>query len=700
MTDWRMAVDIGGTFTDVVLLDGSTGSVVVDKTLTTPSAPLDGVRTGVTQLLAKAGISPSDVDAPIVHATTLITNALIEGKTGRAGLVTTKGFGDTLLIRDEHRYDMYDLQIEFPAPPIPRDLTFEIEERTSAQGVVLTEPTNESLAALASQLQEANVESVAVCLLNSYVSPANEQIIASFLRAELGVPVCISADISPQIREYPRMVTTACNAATMPIIGPYLDELQKWLSAEGFGGSVLMMLSNGGVVSAEDAARGPIRLVESGPAAGALAGSWFAKRLGVDRLLCFDMGGTTAKACLIADGEPELTNTFEVARAYRFKKGSGFPVSVPSVDLVEIGAGGGSLARVDQFGLLKVGPESAGADPGPASYGRGGQAPAVTDADVILGLLDPAAFLGGDMPLDRSKAVGAAQTVADGLGLEMLDTAAGIHDVVNQNMAAAASMHGVEMGVDLRGVPLIAFGGAGPVHACGVAELLEADTVIFPVNASVLSAFGTLVSPVRMDLARSLPRLISQIDVAERDALLEELRQEGRRVLLAAGVPADDVVFRYGVDVRYAGQGNEITIWVGEGDEWPATPEQVNDAFESEYRRIYGMVIPDVEVEAITWRLSALATTSIVEPDVTLAQSSGEPVPKGHRSVVFGRGVDSLDVPVYDRSSLGAGSVFAGPAIVEERETTSVIRPAWSVEVAADGSLIASRSATENGEMS
>jgi N-methylhydantoinase A len=496
------------------------------------------------------------------------------------------------------------------------------------------------------------------------------------------------------------MVTTACNAATMPVIGPYLDELQKWLSAEGFGGSVLMMLSNGGVVSAEDAARGPIRLVESGPAAGALAGSWFAKRVGVDRLLCFDMGGTTAKACLIEHGEPQLTNTFEVARAYRFKKGSGFPVSVPSVDLVEIGAGGGSLARVDQFGLLKVGPESAGADPGPASYGRGGQTPAVTDADVILGLLDPAAFLGGDMPLDKSKAVDAAQTVADGLGLEMFDTAAGIHDVVNQNMAAAASMHGVEMGVDLRGIPLIAFGGAGPVHACGVAELLEADTVIFPVNASVLSAFGTLVSPVRMDLARSLPRLISQIEVAERDALLDELRQEGRRVLLAAGVPADDVVFRYGVDVRYAGQGNEITIWVGEGDEWPATPEQVNDAFESEYRRIYGMVIPDVEVEAITWRLSALATTSIVEPDATLAQSSGEPVPKGNRSVVFGRGVDPLDVPVYDRSSLGAGSVFAGPAIVEERETTSVIRPSWSVEVAADGSLIASRSAAENGDLS
>ncbi len=690
-TDWRLAVDIGGTFTDVVLLDAASGRVVVDKTLTTPSAPLEGVRTGVTQLLAKAGVNPSDITAPIVHATTLITNALIEGKTGRAGLVTTLGFGDTLLIRDEHRYDMYDLQIEFPAPPIARDLTFELDERTGAEGRVLTDPTTADLNALTKSLQAADVEAVAVCLLNSYVNPTNEQKVAEHLRAELGVPVSISSDISPQIREYPRMVTTACNAATMPVIGPYLDELQKWLSAEGFGGSVLMMLSNGGVVSAEDAARGPIRLVESGPAAGALAGSWFARRLGVDRLLCFDMGGTTAKACLIEHGEPELTNTFEVARAYRFKKGSGFPVSVPSVDLVEIGAGGGSLARVDQFGLLKVGPESAGADPGPASYGRGGTVPAVTDTDVVLGLLDPAAFLGGDMPLDASLASAATATVADGLGLEMIDTAAGVHDVVNQNMAAAASMHGVEMGVDLRGIPVIAFGGAGPVHACGVAELLEADTVVFPVNASVLSAFGTLVSPVRIDLARSLPRLITDIDPAERNALLDELREEGRRVLLAAGVPADAVVFRYGVDARYAGQGNEITIWVGEGESWPASADEVHAAFETEYRRIYGMAIPDVAVEAVTWRLSAFATTSVVEPDTTLAPSTGDPEPKGHRPMIFGRGTPAVEAPVYDRASLGAGATFAGPAVVEERETTSVIRPGWAVEVAEDGTLIATK---------
>jgi len=689
VVDWRLAVDIGGTFTDVVLLDAASGRLVVDKTLTTPSAPLDAVRNGVSHVLSKAGVAPAEITKPIVHATTLITNALIEAKTGRAGMVTTKGFADTMLIRDEHRYDMYDLQIEFPAPPIPRDLTFEIDERTNALGAILQAPNDADIDALASQLAAGEVESVGICLLNSYVNSTNETAVADRLRRALGVPVCMSADISPEIREYPRMVTTACNAATMPVIGPYLDELQKWLSAEGFGGSVLMMLSNGGVVSADDAARAPIRLVESGPAAGALAGSWYARRLDIDRLLCFDMGGTTAKACLIEHGEPELTNTFEVARAYRFKAGSGFPVSVPSIDLVEIGAGGGSLARVDQFGLLKVGPESAGADPGPACYGAGGEIPAVTDIDVSLGLVDPVGFLGGDMPLDVSLAEQAIGRVADELGLSMSATASGVHEVVNQNMAAAARMHGVEMGADLRGVTLIAFGGAGPVHACGVAELLESDRVIFPVNASVLSAFGTLVSPVRIDLARSLPRLIDEVDPIERDTLLDELRDEGRRVLSAAGVPDDAVVFRYGVDARYAGQGNEITIWVGEGDSWPVDAARVHELFEAEYRRIYGLTIPDIRVEAVTWRLSISAAAAIVEPQPVQAGAGDGPM--SNRPVLFDRGGEWVDTPVYRRADLGADAAFDGPAIVEERETTSVIRPGWQAEMAADGSLIATR---------
>ncbi|MEY2581429.1 MAG: N-methylhydantoinase [Ilumatobacteraceae bacterium] len=688
--DWRLAVDIGGTFTDVVLINAASGRVIVDKTLTTPAAPLDGVRTGVRQLLVKAGVRPAEITAPIVHATTLITNSLIEGKIGRAGIVTTLGFGDTMLIRDEHRYDMYDLQIEFPSPPVPRDRVVEIAERTNPLGEVIEAPSAADLDAIATALRRSEVESVGVCLINAYANPSNERIIAEHLRRELGVPVCISAEISPQIREYPRMITTACNAATMPVIGPYLDELQKWLAAEGFGGAVLMMLSNGGVVSADDAARAPIRLVESGPAAGALAGSWFARRLGEDRLLCFDMGGTTAKSCLIVGGEPEVTNTFEVARIYRFKKGSGFPVSVPSVDLVEIGAGGGSLARIDELGLLKVGPESAGADPGPACYGRGGTRAAVTDADLALGMLDAGYFLGGDMKLDLAANDTALQSIADRLGLPTSETAAGIHELVNQNMAAAARMHAVEQGEDLRGVTLLAFGGAGPIHACGVAELLDSPRVIFPVNASVLSAFGTLVSPVRIDLARSMVRSLADISHAERDTLLEELREEGRRVLAAAGVPGDRIRFRYGIDARYLGQGNELTIWVGDGDKWPVTDQEIVDHFERDYRRTYGLTIPDVAVEAVTWRLSAYANADTVEPVAEVGAEHGRP--RTIRSVRFDRMAAALETPVYRRVDLGKGQRLVGPAIVEERETTAVIRPGWVVEVADDGSLVAERS--------
>jgi N-methylhydantoinase A len=434
-------------------------------------------------------------------------------------------------------------------------------------------------------------------------------------------------------------------------------------------------------------------LVESGPAAGALAGSWFAARLHEDRLLCFDMGGTTAKSCLITDGEPKLTNTFEVARIYRFKKGSGFPVSVPSVDLVEIGAGGGSLARLDDLGLLKVGPESAGADPGPACYGRGGERPAVTDADLELGLLDADYFLGGDMPLDLAANQRALASVAEPLGLPVTDTAAGVHELVNQNMAAASRMHAVEQGEDLRGVTVLAFGGAGPIHACGVAELLESTKVVFPTNASVLSAFGTLVTPVRIDLARSKVRPLAAIDPAERDALLDELRAEGTRVLSAAGVRADEIRFRYGLDARYLGQGNEITLWLGEGPAWPASDEEVVARFEADYRRIYGLTIPDVGIEAVTWRLSAFAAASSVEPVATVGAGAGEP--HATRTVRFGRLSDAVDSPVYRRNVLGVGQVIAGPAIIEERETTAVIRPDWTVTVAPDGSLIAERPTPE-----
>jgi N-methylhydantoinase A len=689
MGDWRLAVDIGGTFTDSVLLEAATGRVVTEKTLTTPAAPLDGLRRGIEQLLVKAGITPDDVSRALVHATTLVTNALIEGKGARAALVTTRGFADTLLIRNEHRYDMYDLQIEFPAPPVPRELTFEFAERTTADGQVLEEPILTDVDALAERLRAAQVEAVAVCFLHAYANPANERAVSARLAERLGVPVCCSSEVAPQIREYPRMVTTVCNAITMPLVGSYLHELQEWLTGRGFRGGLLVMLSNGGVVAPDVAARSPIRLVESGPAAGALAGAWYSQRLGLDRLLCFDMGGTTAKACLIENFEPSLSVDFEVARMYRFKKGSGYPITVPSIDLVEIGAGGGSLSRVDTLGLLKVGPDSAGADPGPACYGLGGNTPAVTDADLILGYLDAGYFLGGDMPLAAAAAERTVGELAAQLGVSLADAAMGIHEVVNQNMAASARMHGVERGLDLRGVTLLAFGGAGPVHACGVAELLEAETIVFPAEASVLSAFGTLVTPVRIDLARTLVRRLAAVSASERDALLDEMRNEAFSALSTAGVDRSEIRVRYGIDARYHGQGHEITVWLGEGDSWPVDDATTLARYDTEYKKVYGLAIPDVAVEVVTWRISASAPAPVVT--TTVASSSSTLRPKRERAVIFDRHQEAHMVAVYERRDLPLGAVLEGGCIVEQRDTTTVLRPGWRAEMSADGSLIATR---------
>jgi N-methylhydantoinase A len=695
MADWRLAVDIGGTFTDVVLLDTASGRVLTEKTLTTPADPLQGLRRGVDALLSRAAVEPRAISRATVHATTLVTNALIEGKGARTALVTTSGFADTLLIRNEHRYDMYDLQIEFPPPPVPRELTFEVDERTTADGERRRAPEMAAVDELAEQLRAAGVQAVAVCFLHSYANPANERQVGARLGELLNVPVCVSSEVAPQIREYPRAVTTACNAITMPLVSRYLGELSAWLGERGIGAGLQIMLSNGGVVAPDVAVRMPIRLVESGPAAGALAGAWYAERLGERRLLCFDMGGTTAKACLIEDFEPALAVDFEVARMYRFKRGSGYPVTVPSIDLVEIGAGGGSLARVDSLGLLKVGPESSGAEPGPACYARGGTAAAVTDCDLLLGYLDAEHFLGGDMRLDRAAAERAVGDLARELGVTVEAAAMGVHEVVNQNMAASARMHAVERGVDLRGVTLLAFGGAGPVHACGVAELLQADRVVFPPDASVLSAFGTLVTPMRVDLARTLVRPLDGVDAAERDALLGELRDDAVASLQSAGIDAGDIRVRYGVDARYTGQGHEITVWMGEGDRWPVDAAEALRRFEDEYARVYGLSIGGIPVEVVTWRVAVYAPAPAL--DQRGAAPAGEAQQPRHRLAHFGRNTPPVEVPVFERQALAVGTVIDGPAVVEQRDTTTVLRPGWRAIVAPDGSLVANRVAALRG---
>src|SRR5436309_4032056 len=535
MSNFAMAVDIGGTFTDVVLRD-SAGRAWVDKTLTTPKSLDIGFFTAVDLVLKTAGIKPSAVTDVLVHATTVVTNAVIERKGPLTALLVTEGFRDILTIRDEHRYEMFDPQIEFPEPLIPREMTFGISERTLATGEVLKPVDAAQAEAIVDELKRQGVVTVAVSLLNAYLNPKNERVLRDIIEKRAAdLYVSISSDVAPQIREYPRTSTVAMNAYTAPITGPYLDALRDGLKQRGFANDPLIMLSNGGVIGIDVAKRFPVRMVESGPAAGALAAAYYAEVLGLDRMLSFDMGGTTAKACIIEDRTPLVVGNFEVDRIYRFKSGSGLPILIPSVDMIEVGAGGGSIASVSDLGLLKVGPQSAGSMPGPVCYGRGGMQPTVTDADLVLGYLSADNFLGGDMKLDLSSAEKKPGELAKKLGTSLPEAASGVYHVVGESMTAAARAHAVDRGIDYRGVPLFAFGRAGPVHACYVAELLESPVVIFPPLASVLSAFGTLVTPPRLDLGRGALSCLTAIDWQSVDAIVSELVRDARSGLATAG---------------------------------------------------------------------------------------------------------------------------------------------------------------------
>lgn len=680
-----LAVDIGGTFTDVVLRAGD-GTLVVDKTLTTPGDLLEGFFTGVHAVLRKAGIAARGVDGVIVHATTIVTNALIERKGPRTALLTTEGFRDVLAIRNEHRYEMYDPQIEFQPPLVPRDLTFGVAERMQADGTIIKSPDRAEVEAIADELLRRNVRSVAVCFLNSYANPANERAVGAVLRARMPDGfVSLSAEVAPQVREYPRTSTAAINAYTMPISLPYLRALGIRLRKEGFANAPLIMLSSGGIIGAEIAGRNPVRMMESGPAAGALAAAHYAEVLGLDRLMSFDMGGTTAKACLIEDRQPLVTGLFEADRKYRFKEGSGMPVTIPSIDMIEIGAGGGSIAYADDLGLLKVGPHSAGALPGPACYGRGGTAPTVTDADLVLGLLDAGNFLGGDMKLDLAAATGAIERVGIALGTDIHQTARGIYRVVAEAMAAATRAHATDRGVDYRGLPLFAFGGAGPAHACEVGALLQSKAVIFPPHASVLSAFGALVTPVKLDLVRSALGMLHAIDWPRVDAIFQEMITEGSSALAEAGCATRDVTIQFGADLRYFGQQNEVSITFSGDPRNGRDHAAIRAVFEAAYHAQYGFNPTHVPVEIVSWRVTARGPQV---PFHAAAHPLEKPGPaKGTRPVHLWRAHEA--VPVFDRAALGAGQRFDGPAIIEERETTIVIPPDWQAEVDRFGCIVA-----------
>jgi N-methylhydantoinase A len=687
MNRFALAIDIGGTFTDAVLTCDD-GRSWTDKTLTTPRNLLEGFFRAADLVLARSGITLRDLNDVVAHATTVVTNAVIERKGAPTALIVTSGFRDVLYIRDEHRYDMFDPQIEYPEPLVTRDHTFGVDERTFADGSVGAEVNAAQVREIAQQLRQAGISSVAVCLLNSYLNPRNEQRVQQLLvEAAPEVFVSLSSDVAPQMREYLRASTAAVNAYARPISGPYLDSLAERLKQQGCALEPLIMLSNGGVVGARVAGTYPVRMIESGPAAGALAAGRIARLHGIENLISFDMGGTTAKACLIQHGEPLVTGEFEVDRRYRFKPGSGMPITVPSIDMMEIGAGGGSIARVDELGLLKVGPESAGADPGPACYGRGGTHACVTDADLLLGILDADNFLGGDMQLDRARAEAAVQSLADQLGVSMLDAAFGIYSVVGESMAAAARAHATDRGVDYRGLPLLAFGGAGPIHACYVAEQLDSSEVIYPPMASVLSAVGTLVTPARLDLARGGLCRVNAIDWTAVGALIDDMVSSGRKALLEAGLREDGIGYDFSADMRYFGQQAEVTVQLGSDPRLEHDARQLRARFDAAYEALYGVRLDDMDVEVVSWRAAAHGGDAGRDIGVRLAAQPGKP--KSRRPVYFKD--RSLPVPVYDRAALAGDQRIDGPVIIEERETTIYVLAGWTLSVHADGSLKAKR---------
>lgn len=687
MSRLALAIDIGGTFTDAVLVSDD-GRSWTDKTLTTPGNLLEGFFRAAGLVLARAGAGLGDVNDAVTHATTVVTNAVIERKGPPTALIVTAGFRDVLYIRDEHRYDMFDPQLEFPEPLIPRELTFGIRERTYADGAVGQGVDPGEVRAIAERLRERGVSAVAVCLLNSYRNPANERAVRQHLVAAApALGVTLSSDVAPQMREYLRTSTAAVNAYVVPVCGPYLSGLVERLGREGCRLEPLIMLSNGGVVGARVAGNYPVRMIESGPAAGALAASWIARRHGIDSLMSFDMGGTTAKACLIQRGEPLVTGEFEVDRRYRFKPGSGMPITVPSIDMMEIGAGGGSIARVDSLGLLKVGPQSAGAVPGPACYGQGGTEPCVTDADLVLGILDPGRFLGGDMPLDRGRAERAIEGLARQLGVPVQDAAYGVFSVVGESMAAAARAHATDRGVDYRGLPLLAFGGAGPIHACYVADRLDSSRVIYPPRASVLSAVGTLVTPARLDLARGGLCRLGDIDWDEAGRLLQEMLAEGRHALVEAGIAPAEIGYDFAADMRYVGQQTEVMVPLGGDPSREREGRGLRTRFEAAYEALYGVRLDDMDVEVVSWRVAAHGRASAREFLSEPARAPGSP--RTTRRVTLDS--RAMDVPVYERGALAAGQAVDGPVIVEERETTIFVLAGWSLAVLADGCLVATR---------
>jgi len=671
----RLAVDIGGTFTDLALeKDGRRWTA---KVLTTPAAPERGVLDGVGQVLAKAHMTPGEL-ALVIHGTTLATNAIIERKGARTALLTTEGFRDVLALANEARYDQYDLNIELPEPLVRRRWRVPVPERLDNTGRVLLPLDEEAVRRQVEFLKAEGIESLAIGFLHAFVNPVHERRAAEIVREMWpGLPISLSSEVSPEMREWERFSTTVANAYVQPLMASYLGRLEVGLRAAGLTCPLFLMLSGGGLTTIETASRFPIRLVESGPAGGAIFAAHVARQRGFGKVLSFDMGGTTAKVCLIDGFRPQASRSFEVARVGRFKKGSGLPLRIPVIEMVEIGAGGGSIAQVDAMGRIQVGPESAGADPGPACYGRGGTRPAVTDANLLLGRYQPELFAGGSLPLKPDLAREAlAAHVGGPLGLSAEMAALGVVEMVDENMANAARVHAIESGKGYDGRVVIAFGGGGPVHGYRVCEKVGVKRMLVPSGAGVGSAIGFLRAPVAYEVVRSLYQRFGSFDVGAVNALLAAMSAEATKVVAegAFGAPVEETRIAY---MRYVGQGHEIAVPLPPRALTAADVPAIRALYDEEYTRFYDRPVPGSDVEILSFAVTVRTVEAHVDPVAPVADA---PAPRPVRTQLV-RDTATGEVtewPVYDREHMEPGAMVKGPAIVAEAETSTLVGPGWT----------------------
>jgi N-methylhydantoinase A len=681
---WRIGVDIGGTFTDVVLVDEETGRIGVTKAPTTPRDVTQGVIDGIRQGLKRYRVNPAAV-ALLAHATTIVTNALIEKKGAKAGFVATRGFRDVLELRRSSRADLYDLFQDAPAVLVPRRWRFEITERIDAQGQVVTPLDEREIDGVIAAVRDAGLETVAVSLLFSFLNNTHERLLGERLRRALpGVGVYLSSEVLPEIREFERASTTAVCAYVGPLLAGYLDRLQCEITALGLP-QLYVMGSSGGVFDVAEGLRMPAMAIESGPAAGVIAAALAGRELGLPNLISFDMGGTTAKASLIADGEIAVTAEYEVggaAHAKRWLHGTGHPVRVPVIDLAEVSAGGGSIAWVDPGGALKVGPRSAGADPGPAAYGRGGNEPTVTDADVVLGYLDREALLGGALAINPVAAQTAIrERIADPLGLGVTEAAAAIVEIVNSSMAEALRIVSVERGHDPREFALIAFGGAGPVHAAALAAELQIPEVIVPPASGAFSALGLVASDLKRDYSRTLYADLRALDPARVAEALAEMEAIASEWLASAGIPTERCQLLRAADLRYRRQAYELTVAMAQGAVTRESLDRLATAFHDRHRQTYGHANPEEVVQLVNLRLTAIGRL----PGLTLAQPpAAAPARRRKREVWFPQD-GSAACPIHWRDGLAAGESLTGPAIIEAMDSTIVVPPGWIASVDGKG---------------